>query len=199
VQDDYEVVVIRKGDNGWFLSRKIVFSRVDLEPHRQYIYDEQGTLVTDARYADYKDYDGVIFPSRLEIYRPEEEYDIVLNMLKVEINKALQDDEFVLGMPTGVEEWDAFLAQHYKSLMAYEPRPYPGRVALFRARALPVSRLHRPDLGWGRMAGGGIEINIVPGSHENILREPYVEGLARALRRALDEVDKKVGDVSRVP
>ena len=69
----------------------------------------------------------------------------------------------VLGMPTGVEEWDAFLAQHYTSLMAYEPRPYPGRVALFRARALPVSRLHRPDLGWGRMAGGGIEINIVPG------------------------------------
>src|SRR6266702_3153986 len=87
VQDDYELVVIRKGDKGWFLSRKILFSRVVLEPHRQYIYDEQGTLVTDARYADYKDYDGVIFPSRLEIYRPEEEYEIILNMLKVEINK----------------------------------------------------------------------------------------------------------------
>src|SRR3979411_2873383 len=27
VQDDYELVVIRKGDKGWFLSRKIVFSR----------------------------------------------------------------------------------------------------------------------------------------------------------------------------
>jgi len=95
--------VIRKGDKGWFLSRKIVFSRVDLEPHRQYIYDEQGTLVTDARYADYKDYDGVIFPSRLEIYRPEEEYDIILNMLKVEINKALLDDQFVLEKPPGAE------------------------------------------------------------------------------------------------
>src|SRR5438132_5297114 len=103
VQDDYELVVIRKGDKGWFLSRKIVFSRVDLEPHRQYIYDEQGTLVTDARYADYKDYDGVIFPSRLEIYRPEEEYEIILNMLKVEINKALQDDQFVLEKPPGAE------------------------------------------------------------------------------------------------
>ena len=103
VQDDYELVVIRKGDKGWFLSRKIVFSRVDLEPHRQYIYDEQGTLVTDARYADYKDYDGVIFPSRLEIYRPEEEYDIILNMLKVEINKALEDNQFVLEQPPGAE------------------------------------------------------------------------------------------------
>src|SRR5712672_1599926 len=103
VQDDYELVVIRKGDKGWFLSRKIVFSRVDLEPHRQYIYDEQGTLVTDARYADYKDYGGVIFSSRLEIYRPEEEYDIILTMLKVEINKALQDDQFVLEKPPGAE------------------------------------------------------------------------------------------------
>lgn len=103
VQDDYELVIIRKGEKGWFLSRKIVFSRVDLEPHRQYIYDEQGTLVTDARYADYKDYDGISFPSRLEIYRPEEEYDITLSMVKLEINKALQDDQFVLEQPAGAE------------------------------------------------------------------------------------------------
>jgi amino acid adenylation domain-containing protein len=104
----------------------------------------------------------------------------------------------VLGMPSVEEEWGTFLAQHFKSLMAYEPRPYPGRVALFRARALPVSSLHTSDLGWSRMAKGGIEINIVPGSHENILREPYVHGLADALRRSFDEVDKRVGDNPRV-
>src|SRR5229473_757934 len=34
-QPDYEIDVIQKGDNGWFLSRKIVFSRTDLLPHRQ--------------------------------------------------------------------------------------------------------------------------------------------------------------------
>jgi hypothetical protein len=43
-----------------------------------------------------------------------------------------------------------------------------------------------------------IEINIVPGSHENTLREPYVHVLADALRRSFDEVDKRVGDHSRV-
>jgi len=48
LQADYELVVIRKGAAGWFLSRKIVFSRTDLQPHRQYIYDEQGNLATDA-------------------------------------------------------------------------------------------------------------------------------------------------------
>jgi outer membrane lipoprotein-sorting protein len=58
-------------------------------------------VATDAKYAAYKDYDGFSFPSRIEIYRPQEEYDITLNMLKVDINKALTDDQFVLEQPTG--------------------------------------------------------------------------------------------------
>jgi len=103
LQDDYELVVIRKGENGWELARKIVFSRTDLQPHRQYIYDERGKLATDARYAEYKDYDGVSFASRIEIYRPQEEYDITLNMLKLEINKPLRDDQFALDQPPGAE------------------------------------------------------------------------------------------------
>src|SRR5205807_3975177 len=32
-QPDYEIEIIRKGGNGWFLSRKIIFSRTDLLPH----------------------------------------------------------------------------------------------------------------------------------------------------------------------
>jgi outer membrane lipoprotein-sorting protein len=103
LQEDYELVVIRKGEQGWALSRKIVFSRTDLQPHRQYIYDQQGKLVTDARYANYKDNDGVSFPSRIEISRPQEEYDITLNMLKLELNTPLRDDQFGLEQPPGAE------------------------------------------------------------------------------------------------
>ncbi len=103
LQEDYELVVIRKGEQGWALSRKIVFSRIDLQPHRQYIYDQQGKLVTDARYANYKDNDGVSFPSRIEISRPQEEYDITLNILKLEMNKPLRDDQFALEQPPGAE------------------------------------------------------------------------------------------------
>jgi outer membrane lipoprotein-sorting protein len=104
LQEDYELIVIRKkGENEGMLSRKIVFSRTDLQPHRQYIYDDRGKLVTDARYANYKDYDGVNFPSRIEIKRPQEEYDIILNMLKLEINKPLRDDQFALEQPPGAE------------------------------------------------------------------------------------------------
>ena len=43
------------------------------------------------------------FPSRIEIFRPQEEYDITLNMLKLEINKPLRDDQFALEQPPGAE------------------------------------------------------------------------------------------------
>jgi outer membrane lipoprotein-sorting protein len=103
LQEDYELVVIQKRPTGWGLSRKIVFSRTDLQPHRQFIYDEQGNLETDARYADYKEYDGVGFASRIQIFRPREEYDITLNLLKLEINKQLRDDQFALEQPRGAD------------------------------------------------------------------------------------------------
>jgi outer membrane lipoprotein-sorting protein len=58
---------------------------------------------TDAKYAEYKDFDGHSFPSRIEIYRPQEEYDITLNMLKVDVNKPLSDEQFVLEQPAGAD------------------------------------------------------------------------------------------------
>lgn len=103
LQDDYELTVIRKHGDNWILERKIIFGRTDLQPHRQFIYSEDGKVATDAHYAEYKDYDGVSFPSRIEIYRPEEEYDITLNILKLEINPQLRDDQFVLQQPAGAQ------------------------------------------------------------------------------------------------
>ncbi len=103
LQPDYELTVIRMVGKSGKLSRKIVIGRTDLKPHRQLIYDDDGKVVTDARYAEYKDFDGVSFPSRIEIFRPEEEYDFTLNILKLEINQPLTDDQFVLEQPVGAD------------------------------------------------------------------------------------------------
>ncbi len=100
---DYIIDVIRTNGADSWLSRKIVFSRIDLLPNRQLIYDEKGTLVTDASYTNYKDYNGLNFPSRIEIKRPEEEYDITISMLKLELNQPLSNDKFVLEQPPGVQ------------------------------------------------------------------------------------------------
>jgi outer membrane lipoprotein-sorting protein len=102
-QPDYELAVIRKGADGWYLSRRIEFSRTDLLPHRQRIYDQQGNVATDVHYQNYKDFDGITFPSTIAIERPRENYDITLNMVKLEINKTLTDDQFALEQPPGAE------------------------------------------------------------------------------------------------
>jgi len=119
LQEDYELVVIRiKSEQEAVLSRKIMFSRIDLKPHRQIVYDADGKVATDARYAEYKDYDGVSYPSRIEILRPQEEYDITLTMVKVEINHPLSDDQFVLEQPAGAE---VVHLDHMQSSLAAPP------------------------------------------------------------------------------
>ena len=104
LQEDYELTIIKKSsENGWALERKIIFSRIDLKPHEQFIYSDDGKVATDAKYAEYKDFSGTSFPSRIQIYRPQEEYDITLNLLKVDINTPLTDEQFVLQQPAGAQ------------------------------------------------------------------------------------------------
>jgi outer membrane lipoprotein-sorting protein len=102
-QPDYEIEIIRKGKNGWFLSRKIIFSRTDLLPHRQLIYDDNGNVATDSRYESYKDYAGINFPNQIQIDRPQEEYNITLTIVKLQVNEPLTDDKFALEQPPGAE------------------------------------------------------------------------------------------------
>ena len=102
-QPDYEIDVIRNGDQGWFLARKILFSRNDLLPHRQLIYNSSGDLVSDIHYESYKDFSGVNFPSAIEIWRPQEEYDITLKIVKLQLNEPLTNDKFALEQPPGAQ------------------------------------------------------------------------------------------------
>jgi outer membrane lipoprotein-sorting protein len=102
-QADYEIDVIRRGQQGWSLSRKIIFSRTDLLPHRELVYDQSGNLATDAHYEEYKNYNGVNFPSQIEIWRPQEEYDITITIVKLQLNEPLPDDKFALAQPPGAQ------------------------------------------------------------------------------------------------
>src|SRR5579884_546544 len=99
---DYILDVVHTGEHP-FLSRKIIFSRTDLLPHSQLLYDAEGNLVTRAIYEDYRENEGVNFPWNIQIVRPQEEYNIKLTVLKLDLNQSLPDDKFVLEQPPGVE------------------------------------------------------------------------------------------------
>ncbi len=100
-QDAYAVLVIDKDEFGHFLSRRIVFSRTDLLPHEQFLYNRQGKLVTYARYENFINKDGILLPGMVSIQRPIEGYSLVLNMVKLDVNIPLTDDQFVLTQPPG--------------------------------------------------------------------------------------------------
>src|SRR6266567_1513048 len=74
-----------------------------LLPHRQLIYNPAGDLVSDIHYESYKDFSGVNFPSIIEIWRPQEEYDITLTIVKLQLNEPLPNDKFTLEQPPGAQ------------------------------------------------------------------------------------------------
>jgi hypothetical protein len=83
------------------LVRAVWFSRIDLTLARQLIYDNDGNILTDARYTNWQSYDGVRFPKHIEINRPRDEYGVVIDVVKMDINKGVSDDKFVLNQPEG--------------------------------------------------------------------------------------------------
>jgi outer membrane lipoprotein-sorting protein len=97
----YTLVVIDKDDKGYYLSRRIVFSRTDLQPHEQSIYNRQGQIVTFARYENITEYSGITFPAIVSIQRPVEGYGITISMVKLDMNVPLTDEQFVLTQPAG--------------------------------------------------------------------------------------------------
>jgi aspartate racemase len=81
-----------------------------------------------------------------------------------------------------------FVENHFKAILRFAPRPYPGGVTLFRAQAQALSRAGDPDKGWRALALGGLDIREFPGSHHTLLMEPWVRELAKVVQKKLDEI-----------
>ena len=77
---------------------------------------------------------------------------------------------------------------------AYRPQVYPGKITVFRATELGGGIEHDLHMGWGRLAGGGLETRLIPGYHAHIVLEPRVRHLAKdlsySLSRAQEAIDR---------
>ena len=100
----YILHFVRLGPGGEILpSRSVWFSRINLHLARQIVYDPAGNILTDARYSDWQNYDGLSFPKIVDITRPQDEYAVVMTLVKMEINRGVSDDKFVLEQPEGTQ------------------------------------------------------------------------------------------------
>jgi outer membrane lipoprotein-sorting protein len=106
-QPNYIVNVVTKQPDGtWALGRKIYFSRTDLTPTKQVLYDKMGNIATIATYNNFKNHEGLNFPDIIQIDRPQEEYSIQLGVVKLTLNQPLTDAQFNLPQPPGSQTVD---------------------------------------------------------------------------------------------
>lgn len=88
-------------DGQLYLARDVYFDRLKLHIIRQIIFNPKGEILTDARYSDWRGYDGVPFPKVIDINRPQDEYGVVITVVKADINNPIGDEKFALEQPEG--------------------------------------------------------------------------------------------------
>jgi hypothetical protein len=76
---------------------------------------------------------------------------------------------------------------HLNILVNHISRPYGGRVTLFRTKGQPMFCSLEEDFGWGKLVRGGVDIQMIAGSHESIFIEPNVRQLAGRLKSCLNK------------
>jgi phthiocerol/phenolphthiocerol synthesis type-I polyketide synthase E len=80
----------------------------------------------------------------------------------------------------------------------YAPRPYPGMITDFR----PLKQYRKgsdPGLKWDRLAQGGQEVVMLPVYPAGMLLEPFVNHLATALKRSMDNAIQRSKAASAEP
>jgi thioesterase domain-containing protein len=77
------------------------------------------------------------------------------------------------------------------------PHPYAGSLTLFRAAIQPWNAHDDITLGWSSSVAGGVFVEHVRGDHLGMLRRRYVGGLAIALARRLEYLDRTLGSAAR--
>jgi thioesterase domain-containing protein len=84
------------------------------------------------------------------------------------------------------EEFRKRMETNYNAFKTYEPGTFSGNIVLFRARMRPLLHGFTPDLNWGEVATGILEVINIPGNHGTILQRPNINILAKQLRTLLD-------------
>lgn len=79
--------------------------------------------------------------------------------------------------------------QNVQALRNYVPQKYSGRLVLFNASEQPATQNgQEPTIDWSDLAEGGVTVQIVPGNHYTMIRQPGVKDLAERLRACIDQV-----------
>lgn len=119
-----------------------------------------------------------------EIFAGPNGYGYLMKLLSARSFKIKYRVLRALGRPlpkeiASIEEVNLHVAKDYR------PKQYPGKLVLFRSMKRSVTDGSDEMLGWGALAGLGVEVRDVPSTHFNMLQEPAVKALAEQLHACL--------------
>lgn len=98
------IIVGRDQGQQLTLNRNIYFSRYTLQITRQKTFDSAGNPLSETSYSDWKPYNGVSFPSKIDINRPQDDYQVQLTVTSMDFNTPeVTAEKFVLNPPPDVE------------------------------------------------------------------------------------------------
>jgi outer membrane lipoprotein-sorting protein len=103
VEPDYDLAIMARQSSNILQTKRVVhYSRQDLLPYQQDIYDAAGRVVTTVKYSAYQRYGEIEFPSEIDISRPYDEYALKIAVTKLTPNQPLDDEQFHLEIPAGM-------------------------------------------------------------------------------------------------
>jgi len=95
-------VLNRQGTSNILHAKRVIyFSRIDLRPVEEDIYDQNGQIQTIATYGPLQTFGTEHFPGTITIKRPLEQYQILISFQKLTVNQQLNDEQFELTIPDG--------------------------------------------------------------------------------------------------
>jgi hypothetical protein len=96
----YILLIIRRERGQLALARSIYFDRYTLQISQQKTFDAGGTIVSDTKYADWNTFNGIPFPSQIDIQRPQDNYEVQLSLVSMKMNAPdVTAEKFVLEQP----------------------------------------------------------------------------------------------------
>jgi thioesterase domain-containing protein len=73
-----------------------------------------------------------------------------------------------------------------EAMHLYKPKPFPGNIMLIRAdKSNDMNKL-----GWETSGKGRIAVHCIPAEHETLLKEPFVDMVAKYINEQLAKVIK---------
>jgi outer membrane lipoprotein-sorting protein len=96
-------VIAPEADRRLVLRRKMWFDRADLELVRTQYYDPDGACTEDVSYSAPQDFQGIHYPTKIEITRPVEDYQLTVTIEKATFNEPIAPEKFDLKQPEGAQ------------------------------------------------------------------------------------------------